>query len=173
MRSRWRSTDQHRLKFGDCLGTTGWVDGKGPDDGLVEVGRNSGKKSARRRQFILCNPVRSFRRYTAGDELIHGGCAGIDVRPGALFAVTVILFPGRVSRGEDCRHAAIAHSLPGCTEVQQNGSTGRRYVYVLRFDVAVKEPFGVDFLKSVQNRVYQIQRFFFHDTPAAVCQMVR
>ena len=101
----------------------------------------------RRLQGFLCNPLGGFRRDYAGNEMIQGCGAGVNVSPGALFAMPVILFPRRISWRQNRRHSTIAlpQRLAGSAEIEQDCASDGGYVYVLGFDVAMQKTFGMNF----------------------------
>ena len=81
--------------------------------------------------------------------MVQRGGAGVDIGPGALLAMPVILFPGGVAGGQDCSHSPVpfAERLAGRAKIEQDRPTGRRDVDVLRFDVAMQKAFGMDFVQ--------------------------
>ena len=93
-------------------------------------------------------------------------------------ALAVILLKGGVTGADHHRQrpAALAHRLPGSTEVQQDRAHPARFqlsqIDVLRLDVAVQEALGVDCTQAVQDRQHELLGLFLRQAPALMVQVL-
>ena len=136
--------------------------------------RQTGNDGDGRLQCVLGHAFRSFRRNHAGHNVIQRGGAGVDIGPGALLAMPVILFPGGVAGSQDRGHSPVpfAERLAGRAKIEQDRATGRRDVDVLRFDVAMQKAFGMDFVQTVEQRQHRVQRGLLGHSTTYLRQMI-
>ncbi len=98
----------------------------------------------------------SLNGLPAGDEPVEHAAHRVEVRPGALATVRMVLLEGRVARRDDAGHAvgrAGGRSLARRTEVEQHQAAVRiAYVDVGGLDVAVQEAGFVHLVQALQER---------------------
>ena len=91
------------------------------------------------------------------NALIDGGAEGIDVRPGALFALGAVLFQRRITRFQYHRHAALIGVVhePSGAEVHQLQATVGQHHDVVRADVPMDDALLVYLLQGTEDRLHE------------------
>ena len=120
-----------------------------------------------RDQLVLAHPVDGLGRRLAGEAEIDGGAEGIDIRPGALPPV-LILLNGRIAVLEGDGHGGVAAGgLPGAAEVQKAHRALLQHE-IIRADIPMDESQRVHGAQGAKERLENGEELLRRDAAAAL-----
>lgn len=119
--------------------------------------------TADRSQLVIFCPFGRLLRQDAGEHMVKYGAGGIQICPGTLPAVGMILFLRHVSPFEDDGQifVVIQTVFSGGTEIDQRQTVIRAENQIFRTDVPVDHSFFVHNKQSLQNRLHQCEGVIF------------
>ena len=124
-------------------------------------------QAARADEVVVQQAVERLRRRFAREAVVDGGRKAVDIRPGAL-ALVLVLLDGRVAVLERDGHGLVALGrFARAAEVQQPHGPALQH-QVVGADVAVDEPRGVHRAERGKERLDHVQQLAGGDAPAAL-----